>query len=454
VRAGWIGAVHGKMGPRGKNSVRIPYPLSLNEFTDEQIALYLEKTGLKGVVPRWLPTRPLLVGYLAAKGLLGDLLSSECENIVDEAEGWDRLLDGITQREAEIEAGIDGSTVRKLLERLATYARATPGGLGPIAREQLMAAFADVCGYSPDERGMILLQRLPGLGIDKVDEETRVFIDHDYADVCRSGDILDFIESPYTVNEDSLRNIECASGLLAISIIARKSVKRSYSEKKINAALKKANESIFIYVATDISRAILDIGLEIKTDTYIDGVYVPELELTNDMGNGAKLCFRDCLLGRVGIDPEVPNSKMPKFQTCYIGEVDGRLSVRDLPSDVFDSECIIDDFSTQAETTSAILDLDLPLGTRVLMTVLKKLYQRKGRGRKENALHRGLDHQARRLVPDVLKLLHAEDLATPYRRGDMTIWLPNRIGMSRVGKIISSPSGSSDPLLVKSAELD
>ncbi|HMD77218.1 MAG TPA: hypothetical protein VKG86_07575, partial [Terracidiphilus sp.] len=41
----------------------------------------------------------------------------------DPAKGWDLVIDRICAREAEIEAGIDGQTIRKILERLATKAR-------------------------------------------------------------------------------------------------------------------------------------------------------------------------------------------------------------------------------------------------------------------------------------------------------------------------------------------
>ena len=51
--------------------------LSLTEFNDKQIDLYLKKAGLSGFVPSWLPSRPLLVGYLAAKGLLGEIFRED-----------------------------------------------------------------------------------------------------------------------------------------------------------------------------------------------------------------------------------------------------------------------------------------------------------------------------------------------------------------------------------------
>jgi hypothetical protein len=99
----------------------------------------------------------------------------------DPARRWDLILDRICAREAEIEAGIDGPTVRKILERLSTVARGGTNGLGPLSPEQLVTAFSEVCGYQPDEKGMVLLQRLPGLGIERADEGTRTFVDGDFS---------------------------------------------------------------------------------------------------------------------------------------------------------------------------------------------------------------------------------------------------------------------------------
>ena len=101
--------------------------LSLNEFTERQIAEYLATTSLSGFVPEWLPSRPLLVGYLAAT----------------------RVLEDLTVRNS-------GGTVRRILERLATKARDSQSGLGPLGQESVVGAFRDICGYGPDDHGMML----------------------------------------------------------------------------------------------------------------------------------------------------------------------------------------------------------------------------------------------------------------------------------------------------------
>ena len=138
--------------------------LSLNEFPDEQVQEYLKIRRLGGAVPSWLPSRPLLVAYLASTGLLEEVVGQWAAELEPTA-GWNLLLDRITSREAQIGAGIDGPTVRRILERLATRARSVPDGLGSLSPDDIVEAFREVCEYPPDERGMLLLGLCEGNNI-------------------------------------------------------------------------------------------------------------------------------------------------------------------------------------------------------------------------------------------------------------------------------------------------
>ncbi len=435
--------------------------LTLNEFNDEQIHRYLSKCGLTGRVPGWMPARPLLVGYLAASGLLKDLVipegSLQQDTGADPARGWDVILDRVCAREAEIEAGIDGQTVRRILERLATMARSTDTGLGPLSRERVIGAFSDVCGYQPDEKGMVLLQRLPGLGIERADEGTRSFIDDDLADACRSGDVVAFINDPYGIGPNRFRSAECGLGSLGVGLSVIKSHEAKFSSGKLSAALKRASEYEDVTILVlDLARVTLDAGYPIEVPLAFSHIYIPSVELYQGIKDCSKLYFHDCYFSKMEIDPDVETAHLPRFSACYIDEVEGRSSRKDLPQGgAFDDACVFGKFSQAPETTNAIGAMDLPLGGRVLLTVLKKIYLQSGSGRKENALHRGLDHHARRLVSPILRLLQTEEIVSPYKRGglDMTIWIPDRAKMTRVGKIITSPHTCGDSLLVKASNL-
>jgi hypothetical protein len=419
--------------------------LSLNEFTEEQIATYLKRAGITGFIPAWFPSRPLLVGYLAAKGLLVDLVKEDARGSqLDPAVGWDLLLNSIAAREAEIEAGIDGITVRRILERLATKTRATPSGLGPIGPDLVVQAFTEICGYGPDDRGMVLLQRLPGLGIDREEDNTRSFVDKDFADACRSGDIVAFVDSPFDFDSVPLAAIESAAGELAVSVASLKAGARHFSEGKINTALRATQRTGSQYLAADLARLLMELGFNIREQMRIHDIIIAELELGLAEADYSLLEFHECFFSRIELDPDVNMANLPLFRGCFIGQLDGRVSRSDLPPGKFTDDCIIETFVEAAETTAGVLDLELPLGTRVCLTVLKKLYERRGSGRKESALHRGLDHHARRMVPDVLRMLQSESLASPYKAKGTTIWLPDRSSMQRVGRMIAAPTSSND----------
>ena len=423
---------------------------SLNEFTDEQIRQYLKKGGLSGSVPSWLPSRPLLVAYLASKDLLSELVA---DRGADPAAGWDILLDGIASREAQIEAGIDGETIRRILERLATRARQNASGLGPLNHEALVETFRDVCGYSPDERGMILLQRLPGLGADYYEDGSRAFIDEEFADACRSGDVFNFARSPYQFEPTSFANLEIAMGSLGVAVAARRSQAVKLTSGQLNAAVRRAEETSSTVFVADIIRLALVNGHNLEENVVIRGILIPQLDLETGMGDARLLEFRDCFFKRIDIDTDVVDERLPRFRTCFIDEVDGRVSVSDLPAGRFDQDCIIVAFATAASTTAEVLALDLPVGTKVVLTILKKLFDRPGAGRKESALYRGLDQRAQGLVPDALLEIQREELAAPVRRGNETIWLPDRASLRRVGQMISAPVESNDPLLRKAADI-
>jgi hypothetical protein len=430
--------------------------LNLSEFNEEQIQNYLKSRGLEGMVPNWMPSRPLLVGYLAASGVLQQAFSgnnpSNSALPKDPSEGWDFILDRVCEREAEIEAGIDGQTVRRILERLATATRQSQSGLGPISPQAMLSAVSDVCGYQPDEKGFVLLQRLPGLGIDRTEEGTRAFLDEDFADICRAGDVLTYVTDPFGTGTELFRGADRSIGGLCVGLLILKFSRAGFTSGKMISAFRLALQTEDTSaLILDLVRISMEFGFSIDVPISLKDVYIPFLDISERLNDCSKLLFDECLIGCLAIDSEVETSKLPKFKSCYIEQVEGRSSLKDLPIGMLDANCSIDQFSDAPETTSAISDMDLPLATRVLLTILKKVYMQSGSGRKENALQRGLDHNARRFVVPVLKLLQTEKFVSPYRRAglDMTIWVPDRSKLARVRKILLSSRTCDDPLLSK-----
>jgi len=297
---------------------------------------------------------------------------------------------------------------------------------------------------------MLLLQRLPGLGVDHGESETRRFIDESFAETCRAGDIFAFVENPY---DTALfpGPLECAAGSLGVSVVATKL--QHIPPSRLTAAIERACVLGNNYLAADLVLSAIEARQEIASEVYIKDVLVPEVDFPAGMPLSSRVHFQDCLFGRIELDPEVDSDALPRFHGCFIATLEGRVSSEDLPAGVFD-DCSFDGFATGAGTTNQVLDLPVSLGVRVLITVLMKLFERRGRGRRENALYRGLDHRARRLVPDVLQILKANAVAFPCRRGVDTIWLPDRSARARTGRIVSSPSAKDDPLVIAAASLE
>jgi len=142
------------------------------------------------------------------------------------------------------------------------------------------------------------------------------------------------------------------------------------------------------------------------------------------------------------------------FRVCHFGLIAGRASENDLPKSRFEN-CSFQDFENSARTTNAILRLELPTVTRVLLTMLKKLFAQAGRGRRELALSRGLDARESEAAPAALDLLRKRGFITRSRQGAITVWLPARTldVRSRALAILAAPTASQDPLIIESMQL-
>ena len=427
--------------------------LSLRELSEDQLRKYLKKKGLSDQIPDWVPARPLLVGYLAAKSSLEGI--SELASLPP-ARGWQMLFSKICQREAAIEASLEPSAVQMIVERLATLARQRTDSLGPIYPDDIRTVFQEIVGYEPDDRGQMLLMRLPGLGPHAPDDGSRRFVDPDLADVAAGGDLYRFVMDPF--NEGCLDHLVKANngvGPLGISVVALQCADARFGASKIGTAVKRCNE----LTGGDILRLdLLDILVEMGI-SYSDQkipireVIIDRIDIPAAIPNVSQFRFEDCIIGHMGFDPDVPEANIPKFAGCEIGNIEGRVSIHDLPKGVFDQNCRFESF-TDASTNAGIFGLNIPEGTRVLLSVLTKLFLQSGSGRRESALSRGLDHRSRRLVPDVLALLQRHKIAFRTHQAQQALWIPLRENSGRVRRILGSPSTSHDVLVREAAAID
>ncbi len=425
--------------------------LNVSEFNDQQITSYLAKMGWTEAIPAWIPSRPLLLGYLASRNLLQETLDVEAGS--SPAVGWNALLERISEREAEIEAGIDASAVRRLIEHLATIARSSVDGLGPLSPDQITAAFSTVCGYPPDDRGAVLLQRLPGLGGHRLEDGSRVFLDADFAEAARGSAVFSYIDAPFSaqLEPDEWQN---SLEILGAEVAACRCSDAHCSSAKVVAALEHAYNTIGSHI---LSADVLLILNELRAgytgpklflrDVIIPGIDISDVDLSS-------VEFQACIFGTLDIVPDAPGINLPTFLRCHFGLIEGRTGTRDLPT-VF-KDCSVDTFDSSAQTTSAILALALPLGTKVVLTILKKLYAQKGSGRRESAFYKGLDVRAQQLVAPALALLQRQLFATRTRQGAQFVWLPAKSSeiRRRALTMLAGPNTALDEVLRESRQLE
>ena len=79
--------------------------VDVGEFSETQAAEYLRKRGIDASLPTWLPRKPLLLGYLASRGLLDQVTSMAGDS--GSALAWDHFLNRICEREADLGSDID-----------------------------------------------------------------------------------------------------------------------------------------------------------------------------------------------------------------------------------------------------------------------------------------------------------------------------------------------------------
>lgn len=407
--------------------------LSIGDFSRDQITAYLKKKNISATIPEWIPSRPLLLGYLVAKGILSNLINKE--GIDSPAEGWDLLLDEISKRESAIEAGLMPETIREIIEGVASYARKFQNGLGPIYQEDLERVFYEKCGYYPDDRALVLLQRLPGLAPQDQQDGSRYFIDEYFASIAKAGEVIRYIQNSYEYRLSAdPRHWQETLDEIGIQLICLKS--ESFNHGLLEDAILNAKRASADVLATDALVSLNYLGKPWNRESVIfQNILIPTFELKRE-NDWSRVKFQDVIFRELIIEdgPEITTS--PYFENCYVGTVVGCTNLSSLPSDIFEN-IAIDHFEAQETTTTALLGLDLPVPIKVGLTILKKLYLQAGGGRQENAFYRGLSTNEKSYVPNVLEYLKHKGVAIPSKKANTNnVWQPSKTHFGRIRTLL------------------
>lgn len=433
--------------------------LTTSEFTEEQVKQFLRQqpSNGQGQLPPWLPTKPLFVSYLASAGLISAVVDSE--KFPDAAAGWDYLVDQVCEREARIDSRyLDGPTIRKILGRLATYARASDDGLGPLRPDQLKRAYSDVCGFEPDDQAWLILQRLPGLVIYEVEEDSRKFLDGEMVGVYRAGDLVDFVHDPMGSLSshdftDALSQCGTVIGHYAIAIATRK-LQYELNTGALQSLMTAIPDTSGLNVLrADLLSLAVSLGVAVPFPVLIEGVFFqPDpLELDERLPDMRGVTFQDCYFEELHV--ESVGAHIPQFRDCVVQRLLGKSSYADLPADRFVNPSV-NDFEVAANTNASIrATTNLTTGEKVLLTLLRKLFVQSLGGRSEPALYRGLDTAERQFVDPIVRFLAQQQLITLMNRGDGTVWIPVRRKLDYIRKLLANPSAPGDILMAEARRL-
>lgn len=422
----------------------------LDGFSLPEMREYLSGRGFSQELPDWLPNRPLLLGYLSRGNLLEEILSGADRTAPSRA--WDTIVTRTCEREADIHDYLDASSVRRILEALASAARSTPTGLGPISERDVFDAFRRVTDQDADEAARPLLMRLPGLSARDQIEGGRSFLDDQMLDVLRAGDVIRFAENPY--QDPIATGWDRCMGPLGVDLAAnkiRESDDRTACKRTTTACAQAVRRWGAATLAIDLVQAArassdqddVDFGL-----LTIEGGSLPVL----DLGDGPLprgLTLKSVVVGEFHAPESSPTDL--NLVDCLFERVFGYDGSTAFPSWIVD--CDAENFDDTATNAEILRTSDMPIGVRVGLTMLRKLFLQRGHGRKENALSRGMDQSAQSQVRKLLAILKAEGIAFSMSARGTALWHPVQGQRRRVQAMLDAPSTSDDSFLIKARAL-
>lgn len=415
--------------------------LDLSGFNEDQIARFLKKKKAK--LPTWLPTRPLLLGYLANSGFLTD------DNYLslNPTEGWDDLIDRICNREVNQIWGaeFEGYELRRLVEGLATRARQNSNSGRAVQDSEIALVYRTVFGRDADEPATLLARRLPGLGTVPGKTGSREFVDEDFFDAISAGDIRRYLNAPY--GDNPLAGVKWSAGPLALQMASD-----AIPEKvKLSVALEQcAHQDGMSITASDIVNILVDRGEDYTSSPITLQKNDFNRMILDPLSNLSKITFQECVFNVIEFsrgDPDQERSCFPLFLNCLIERVEGATSSVDLPPTMQSGENSVENFAAYAGTNDAVISSSLPASVKVFLTVMRKLFMQRGAGRQYGALKRGLPAGLSKYVIPITDLIKSHGYAEDVLLNRRTILIPNRSKSADALRMINGPNSSQDPLL-------
>jgi len=419
----------------------------IQPFDLDQATNFLNKKGISQRIPSWMPTRPLFLNYLVGKDLLQEAISVKPSGSFPEGSAWKTLLSMIAERESDQSEGVDKEAIFDFWGYMATRARQSPSMQKSFSPSEMDEIFHAATGNTVSEDERRLLLRLPGLGVAPDNQANRIFIDNDFLNASSGRLIFRHLQNPYGDEnyKKELRAVTQPISNIGSQVVCSYTEEHSIPFGLIDACLKNEIINGHTELAYDIFSSTILIG-KTKEALQFDGLDITELDLCNEYYDGLSIKFIHCLIENLILPQNGDLNRKIIFSDCLIGNIDGRVSEKDIPREQF-INCDLGHFKYSYSVNSEVLDTSLPLGVKVLIVTLRKVYTQGGTSRLESALLRGLDHRARMIASDVISSMIRNNFLTVGGRQGKTIYAGVREMRKVALEIIQSPSTSQHPII-------
>lgn len=426
-----------------------------DEFSESELEEYIKKnidaeqSAVAGnaltELPVWFPKRPLVIRLMTKyPGLFSE------DNALEDIYGfWCALLNEICEREARIYPALNPGVIKSVLIILADKTRLSANNSGPISQKDLSDAFVAAAGFAPNDESSIMLQRLPSLGRINADSPDRQFLDSFILNGLRAQSIINFSNSwdMALLSQDWFNPLD----EVGLSILAEHIEKdKRHFDTFLNIA-RRATEQGNMIMAADIVAALC-----LTKNDHIDfkEIYISCARISF-------LSFEGKRIERLRIDGsfierlDLTNSKLSDtviICDSEIKKVNGVASRSNIPPQIKNNE--IKEFELLG-TTALIKKANLSDSQKIFVEMARKIFFQPGRGRKENALLRGMGVSGdKQLSQKILGMMIDDKLISKVKGDEGFIYIPERSQSSRIDRMLKELTLSSDPLWIKISSLD
>ncbi|EOL9061197.1 hypothetical protein ACM92Z_001580 [Cronobacter dublinensis] len=368
----------------------------------------------------------------------------------NEYEFWDKLIDFICQREANINKAIlDPTIIKQVLIELANLTRTKNNDYGPISNSEVSQIFSQITGRSVTDESAIILSRLPSFGRVGNDSSDYQFIDMYMLDGLRAEYMYSHYDSDEAIKTTKWINPlrEFGQRLLFFKINVTDPLKivskiSYWSRSNIQAAA----DLLCAFLIEGDTEEIVDFRGTMISDCFIEKLNLSNLSLGN-------LYLESCIIESVDIsDCFIEPKESLRISRCEINTVTGISDASALPP-YFDN-CKVSQFSS-INTTSKIKSLGFGVHQMALLSCIRRVYLQYGRGRKERSLIKGFkNQQEKKAIYSIVDLMMKHEVIERINGNEGYIYKPVNSSRHRMALIMKEMNTSKDELWTSVTKLD